>query len=75
MEKKIPFKLHVIVGSIDPKAIAHVLNEKAKDVDAFALIIARHNKSALKELFVGSVTMACIKDCTVPVIVVPRVAP
>jgi len=69
---KVPFMLHVVVGSLDNDAIAHVITNKAKDVGAELLIMAKHSKGAFKEFWVGSVTKAVLKQCTVPVAVVPH---
>ena len=54
-------------------AVAGVILQKATDVGAIAMVMARHSKGALKELWVGSVTKQVVKDSPVPVAVVPFV--
>ena len=40
-------------------------------MDAQCIVMARHSKGKLKEMWVGSVTKACVHKSTVPVAVVP----
>ena len=51
--------------------MCNVILKKARDVDAQCILMARHSKGKLKEMWVGSVTKACVHKSTVPVAVVP----
>lgn len=69
---KVPFKLHVIVGPTDTESVSSVILKKAADVGAQAIVMARHSKGKLKEMWVGSVTKALVHKSTLPVAVVPH---
>ncbi|PRW59405.1 adenine nucleotide alpha hydrolase [Chlorella sorokiniana] len=69
---KIPFKLHVVVGPTDSESVSNVILKKAQDVSAECIVMARHSKGRLKEMWVGSVTKACVHKSQVPVAVVPH---
>ena len=61
-------------ASASADSIACVILSKAKDLpNCTAIVMARHSKGALKELWVGSVTKQVVKDSPVPVAVVPFV--
>ncbi|KAL4448074.1 hypothetical protein ABPG75_005293 [Micractinium tetrahymenae] len=74
MAAKIAFKLHVVVGPTDSDSVCNVILKKAADVDAQCIVMARHSKGKLKEMWVGSVTKSCVHRSTIPVAVVPHVA-
>ncbi|EFN57377.1 expressed protein [Chlorella variabilis] len=69
---KIAFKLHVIVGPTDTDSVTGVILKKAQDVDAQAIVMARHSKGKLREMWVGSVTKAVVHRSSIPVAVVPH---
>ncbi|GAB4823893.1 hypothetical protein N2152v2_010939 [Parachlorella kessleri] len=73
MDAKIPFRLHVIVGPTDTDSVAEVIARKCSDLQAACVVLAKHSKGRLKELWAGSVTVACLrKCCKVPIAVVPH---
>ena len=53
-------------------SICHVIRTKATDLNAACIVLARHSKGRLKELWVGSVTKATVNTAPVPVAVVPH---
>ena len=50
--------------------IGQLICQKASDIGACMVVMAKHSRGALKELFVGSVTSHCIHHSRVPVLVV-----
>ncbi len=52
---KVCFQLHVVVGASNTQAVAHAILEEADLLDATVVIIGSHLKSALQELWNGSV--------------------
>ncbi|KAL4444905.1 hypothetical protein ABPG77_003955 [Micractinium sp. CCAP 211/92] len=69
---KVAFKLHVVVGPTDSESVCNVILKKAADVSAQCIVMARHSKGRLKEMWVGSVTKTCVHRSTIPVAVVPH---
>lgn len=53
----------------DADSVGAVLCQRATDLGAAALIMASHNKSALKAWFLGSASRYCAKHCTQPLVV------
>lgn len=64
--------LHVIVGSTDSEAVAKTVAKKAKDINAEAIVVAKHTKGRLKEMWLGSVTKTLLKATSLPIAVVPN---
>lgn len=70
-DAQVPFKLHVVVGPVDSEEVAKVVQHKAEEIGAVLIVMARHNKGKLKELWVGSCTKALVQKASVPVVAVP----
>lgn len=64
-----PPVVHLIKYELDTDSIGNAICKKALDIDASFVVVARHSKSKLQELFLGSVTTFCISNCAVPVVV------
>ena len=62
----------MIVGPVDADSVAHAIAKKAQDLGAAAVVMARHRKGRLKELWLGSVTKMTIGCCRAAVAVVPH---
>lgn len=69
--KKIPFMLHVIVGSTESDSVAKSIAKKADEIPAALIVMAKHSKG-FKELWLGSVTKSVFKYTTLPIAVVPH---
>jgi len=61
--------VHVCDGAEDVQA---QLAGLARRVDASALVVGAHRRSALGHLVLGSTTERCLRRCTRPVLVVPE---
>ena len=61
--------VHVCDGTDDVQAQLAAL---ARRVDASALVVGAHRRSALGHLVLGSTTERCLRRCTRPVLVVPE---
>lgn len=71
---KIPFHLHVIVGPTDSDSVSRIVQHKAANMGAKCIVVAKHSKGKLQEMWVGSVTKSLISrpPANVPIIVVPH---
>lgn len=52
------------------EAIGAAIDEYARSVGAMMVLMTRHAKPQLQELFTGSVTVSCVRKCTVPLTIV-----
>lgn len=52
------------------EAIGAAIDEYARNVGAMMVLMTRHAKPQLQEMFTGSVTVSCVKKCTVPLTIV-----
>lgn len=52
------------------EAIGVAIDKYASDVAAMVVIMTRHAKPHLQEIFTGSVTVSCVRKCTTPLTVV-----
>ena len=70
-EKKIPYSISILTVSAHStsEVVAHALCSHAEELNASMLVMSKHNQSAMKELFTGSVTASCIRRSKVPVLV------
>jgi len=67
--RSIPFKIEIVRFSTDNDSIGEVLCKRAQALNAVAVVMASHNKGAIKEFFLGSVTKYATHHCTQPVLV------
>ena len=66
-----PFSLAVNLQRLsDPLLTGSVLCNRAEALDVVALVMARHNKGALTELFVGSATKYVSHHCKQPLVII-----
>jgi nucleotide-binding universal stress UspA family protein len=63
--------VHIVKSDVDTDSIGNVICNKADMLKAAAVIMASHNRSKLKEFFLGSVTNYCAHHCKQPVLIVP----
>ena len=61
-------------GVLPADSVCSVILKKAQDVEAVVIVMARHTKGRLKEMWMGSVTKACVHRSPMPVAVVPHSA-
>eukprot|EP01025_Chloroclados_australasicus_P013614 TRINITY_DN16405_c2_g1_i3.p1 TRINITY_DN16405_c2_g1~~TRINITY_DN16405_c2_g1_i3.p1 ORF type:complete len:176 (-),score=15.88 TRINITY_DN16405_c2_g1_i3:11-538(-) len=61
--------VHLIKSEVDNDAIGRVICEKAESLHAAVVVLAKHTRGAIKEFFLGSVCMYCVKHCKRPVLV------
>eukprot|EP00892_Ulva_mutabilis_P006978 jgi/Ulvmu1/4652/UM002_0383.1 len=62
--------VHLIKSEVDNDAIGRVICQKAEQLDAAAVVLAKHHRGRLKEMFMGSVCKHCVQNCQKPVVVV-----
>lgn len=64
-----PPVVHIIKFETDSKSIGTVLCQKAEELNAAVLVVARHDKSKLQQFFLGSVSSFCLEHSNRPVLV------
>lgn len=67
--KQIPFKLELVRFATDNDSIGAVICRRAAQLNAAAVVMAKHNKGRLREFFVGSVTNYCTHHCKSPLLI------
>ena len=64
-----PFATHVVRAPQDNDSIGVVLVKLAEQLNAGALVLAKHDKGRLSEFLLGSVTAYVTRHCRQPVLV------
>ena len=64
-----PFSTHVVRAPQDNDSIGVVLVKLAEQLNAAALVLAKHDKGRLSEFLLGSVTRYVTHHCRQPVLV------
>lgn len=64
---KIPYQLEIVRFSTDSDSIGSITCKRAEQVNANLVVMAKHNKGAVKEFFMGSVTNYMSHHCKAPV--------
>ncbi|GFH14123.1 methyltransferase, partial [Haematococcus lacustris] len=68
-EKKVQYQAEIVRFATDNDSIGSVVCKRAEQLNASAIVLAKHNKGAVKEFFVGSVTNYVTHHCRLPVII------
>jgi nucleotide-binding universal stress UspA family protein len=68
-EKKVTHSVEVIHCATDNDSIGAVICKRAEQLQAAVIVMAKHNKGALKEFFVGSATNYVTHHAVCPVLV------
>jgi structural maintenance of chromosome 2 len=50
---QIPYQVEVVRGCVDNDSIGALLCRRAEQLDAAVLLMAKHNRGAIKEFFIG----------------------
>jgi hypothetical protein len=66
---QIPFKLELVRFATDNDSIGAVICRRADQLNAAAVVMAKHNKGRIKEFFVGSATVYCTHHCKSPLLI------
>ncbi|KAG2438368.1 hypothetical protein HYH02_010823 [Chlamydomonas schloesseri] len=67
--KDVPYQVELVRFATDNESIGAVICKRAEQLQAAAVVMAKHNKGAIKEFFVGSVCNYCTHHCKSPVLV------
>lgn len=67
--KKVPYQIELVRFATDNDSIGAILCKRAEQLQAVAVVMAKHNKGAIKEFFIGSVTNYLTHHCKSPVVV------
>mmetsp|Transcript_18762 Transcript_18762/g.40353 ORF Transcript_18762/g.40353 Transcript_18762/m.40353 type:complete len:161 (+) Transcript_18762:164-646(+) len=67
--KKIPYRIEITKFATDNDSIGSIICKRAEQLNAAAVVMAKHSKGKLQEFFVGSVTSYCTHHCKSPVLV------
>jgi structural maintenance of chromosome 2 len=68
-ELKIPYQVEIVRGCVDNDSIGALLCRRAEQLNAAVLLMAKHNRGAVKEFFIGSVSNYALHHCKQPVLV------
>ena len=66
---QVPYQVELVKFSTDNDSIGAIVCKRAEQLQAAAVVMAKHNKGAIKEFFVGSVCNYCTHHAKVPVLV------
>ncbi|GAX73912.1 hypothetical protein CEUSTIGMA_g1362.t1 [Chlamydomonas eustigma] len=69
-DQKIPHKIEIVKFAVDSDSVGSLVCKRAEQLNAAAVVLAKHNKGSIKEFFVGSVTNYCTKHCKSPIVVI-----
>jgi len=61
--------LEVIKYLTDCNSVGRAVCERAEELNVYAVVLASHNKGAIQEFFLGSVSKYCTHHCTHPVVI------
>ncbi|PNH03550.1 hypothetical protein TSOC_010373 [Tetrabaena socialis] len=67
--KDIAYQVELVRFATDNESIGAVICKRAEQLQAACVVMAKHNKGAIKEFFVGSVCNYCTHHCKQPVMV------
>eukprot|EP00798_Chlamydomonas_sp_ICE-L_P021503 gene21503-28484_t len=68
-ELKIPYQIEIVRFGTDADSVGTVICERADQLNAGLVVMAKHNKGAIKEFFIGSSTNYCTHHCKSPILV------
>ena len=63
-----PYLVDLTCGSQGNVAIGELITAVAEAIDADVIVMATHNRGALARFFVGSVANFCLRNATMPVV-------
>ena len=67
-ESKTPYLVDLTCGSQGNAAVGELITAVAEAIDADVIVMATHNRRALARFFVGSVANFCLRNATMPVV-------
>eukprot|EP00798_Chlamydomonas_sp_ICE-L_P004764 gene4764-34515_t len=70
-ELKVPFVIEIGQASTETDSIGRVICRRAERLGASCVVLAKHNRGAIKEFFLGSVTSYCLHHCKMPMLIIP----
>jgi hypothetical protein len=65
---KTPYLIDLTCGAQGNVAIGELITAVAAAIDADVIVMATHNRGALARFFVGSVANFCLRNATMPVV-------
>jgi nucleotide-binding universal stress UspA family protein len=65
----VEWKAECVHFATDADSVAAIVEARAVKIGATAVVLAKHNKSKLKQIFLGSTAKHLVSACTVPVVV------
>ncbi|KAG1670773.1 hypothetical protein FOA52_014001 [Chlamydomonas sp. UWO 241] len=68
-EKKVPYQVEIVRFATDNESIGAVVCKRAAQLNAAAVVMAKHTRGSIAEFIVGSVTSYCTHNCASPVLV------
>ncbi|KAK9848088.1 hypothetical protein WJX84_002136 [Apatococcus fuscideae] len=68
---QIPYEVHILTSGQDCSNLAQIIAQKASDLKAACIVLARHDKSSLQELWQGSVPATTLQLTNIPAFIIP----
>jgi len=68
-EKKVTYQIEIVRFATDNDSIGSIVCKRAEQLNAAAVVMAKHNKGSIQEFFVGSVCNYCTHHCKTPVLI------
>jgi len=62
--------VHIVKSETDSGSVGHIVCQKASELHACCVVMGTHNKGAIREFFLGSVSHYIMANCKCPVMVV-----
>ncbi|KAK9842809.1 hypothetical protein WJX74_002677 [Apatococcus lobatus] len=69
--RKIQYKVHILTSGQDCSNLAQIIAQKASDLSVSCIVLARHEKSKLQELWQGSVPATTLQLTNLPTFIIP----
>ncbi|GBF98512.1 adenine nucleotide alpha hydrolase [Raphidocelis subcapitata] len=67
--RKIPYDVHLIRCDTSTDSIGALISSRAESLQVAVVVMAKHNKGAVREFFLGSCTSYVLHHCKQPVVV------
>ena len=68
-QKLVDWKAEVVHFATDADSVATIIEARAAKLEATAIVLAKHGKSKLKQLFLGSTAKHLVESSPIPVVV------
>lgn len=68
--RNIPYKVEIVHFLTDADSIGEAICKRAEALNAGAVLLAKHQRGAISEFFLGSTSKFCIGHCKKPLVII-----